>query len=152
VRGVARQKDVGEKPRVPRRAVALGELAVGPRTKSAIRSRHVEKGDPVAAGELAGLLAMKRTPELIPHCHSVPLTSSSVDVSVSRRGVRVRAEAEAFDRTGVEMEALVGATVALLTVWDMVKYLEKDARGLYPRTSLGPVRVAVKEKGSRRSR
>jgi len=101
----------------------------------------------VSTGELAGLLAMKRTPELIPHCHSVPLTSSSVDVRVSRRGVRVQAEAEAVDRTGVEMEALVGATVALLTVWDMVKYLEKDGRGLYPHTSLGPVRVVVKRKG-----
>ncbi|EQD57278.1 molybdenum cofactor biosynthesis protein C [mine drainage metagenome] len=90
---------------------------------------------------------MKRTSDLIPHCHAVPLTSSAVELRVSRRGVRVRAEAQTFDRTGVEMEALVGATVALLTVWDMVKYLEKDARGLYPRTALGPVRVAEKRKG-----
>jgi cyclic pyranopterin monophosphate synthase len=144
---VARQRDVGGKPRVARRAVVVGELAVSPSTRSAIRARRVEKGDPVSTGELAGLLAMKRTPELIPHCHSVPLTSSSVEVRVSRRGVRVQAEAEAVDRTGVEMEALVGATVALLTVWDMVKYLEKDGRGLYPHTSLGPVRVVVKRKG-----
>ncbi len=106
----------------------------------------VEKGDPVAAGELAGLLAMKRTPELIPHCHVVALTKSRVDITVSAAGVRVRAEAEALDRTGVEMEALVGASVALLTVWDMVKYLEKDARGRYPSTSLGPVRVLSKTK------
>ena len=148
---MARQKDVGGKPRVERRAVAVGELSVRPTTRAAIRAHRVEKGDPVAAGELAGLLAMKRTPELIPHCHAVPMTSSSVEVRVSPRGVRVRATAEALDRTGVEMEALVGATVALLTVWDMVKYLEKDGRGLYPRTSLGPVRVVVKEKGERKS-
>jgi cyclic pyranopterin monophosphate synthase len=144
---LARQKDVGGKPRVARRAVAEGDLTVRSATRSAIRAHRVEKGDPIAAGELAGLLAMKRTAELIPHCHTVPLTRSSVEIRVSARGVRVRAEAEAFDRTGVEMEALVGATVALLTVWDMVKYLEKDGRGLYPHTSLGPVRVAVKEKG-----
>ena len=129
-----------------RQAVAVGELGLRPATRRAIRAGRVEKGDPIAAGELAGLLAMKRTPELIPHCHAVPLTRSAVEVRVSGRGVKVRAEAEAVDRTGVEMEALVGASLALLTVWDMVKYLEKDARGLYPATSLGPVRVAVKRK------
>jgi cyclic pyranopterin monophosphate synthase len=143
---MARQKDVGAKPRLHRRAVVIGELAVSAATRRAVRAGRVEKGDPMAAGELAGLLAMKRTPELIPHCHSVALTSSRVELRVSARGVRVRAEAEAVDRTGVEMEALVGASVALLTVWDMVKYLEKDDRGLYPRTSLGPIRVAAKRK------
>ena len=134
---------------VHRRAVAVGELRMRPSTREAIRRRRVEKGDPLAAGELAGLLAMKRTAELIPHCHSVPLTASSVDLTVSRRGVRVESAAETFDRTGVEMEALVGASVALLTVWDMVKYLEKDARGLYPATSLGPVRVVSKVKSAK---
>ncbi|HYB79983.1 MAG TPA: cyclic pyranopterin monophosphate synthase MoaC [Thermoplasmata archaeon] len=143
---MARQRDVGEKPRLHRRAVAEGELRVKPATRNAIRARQVEKGDPLAAGELAGLLAMKRTSELIPHCHAVPLTSSSVELQLSRQGVRVRAESATVDRTGVEMEALVGATVALLTVWDMVKYLEKDARGLYPATSIGPVRVVAKAK------
>jgi cyclic pyranopterin monophosphate synthase len=143
---MVRQVDVGGKPRVRRRAVAVGELAVSAATRRAVRGRHVEKGDPIAAGELAGLLAMKRTPELIPHCHHVALTSSAVHLTVSPRGVRARAEAETVDRTGVEMEALVGASVALLTVWDMVKYLEKDDRGLYPRTSLGPIRVLAKRK------
>ena len=143
---MARQRDVANKPPVRRRAVAEGEITLRPSTRRAIRRREVEKGDPVSAAELAGLLAMKRTSELIPHCHVVPLTSSRVEVRPSGRGVRVRAEAETVDRTGVEMEALVAATVALLTVWDMVKYLEKDARGLYPATSLGPVRVVSKEK------
>jgi cyclic pyranopterin monophosphate synthase len=143
---MARQRDVAHKPRVHREAVVDGELALRPSTRTAIRRHTVEKGDPIAAGELAGLLAMKRTPELIPHCHAIPLTQSAVTLSVSSRGVRVRAEASTVDRTGVEMEALVGASVALLTVWDMVKYLEKDARGLYPATSLGPVRVRAKRK------
>lgn len=143
---MARQVEVAEKPVSRRRAVAEGTLRLGPSTVRAVRRRTVAKGDPLAAGELAGLLAMKRTPELIPHCHKVNLTSSEVRLTVAPGGVRVRAEARALDRTGVEMEALVGATVALLTVWDMVKYLEKDGRGLYPRTRLGPVKVAAKEK------
>jgi len=146
---MARQRSVGDKPVVARRAVAVGELRVSASTGRAIRAGRVEKGDPVAAGALAGLLAMKRTPELIPHCHPVRLTGGGVEVRVGRGTVRVRATAEALDRTGVEMEALVGATVALLTVWDMVKYLEKDGRGLYPATSLGPIRVESKEKGVR---
>ena len=143
---MARQRDVGGKPRVARRAVAVGELTLAPATRRALRAGRVAKGDPVATGELAGLLAMKRTSELIPHCHLVALTASRVEIRPSARGVRVRAEAETVDRTGVEMEALVAATVALLTVWDMVKYLEKDDRGLYPRTSLGPIRVVTKRK------
>jgi cyclic pyranopterin phosphate synthase len=143
---MARQRDVGAKPPVHRNAVVVGELTLSASTRRAIRAHKVEKGDPVSTGELAGLLAMKRTPELIPHCHSVGLTYSRVDIAPSARGVRVRAEAETVGRTGVEMEALVGASVALLTVWDMVKYLEKDARGLYPRTSLGPIRVVTKRK------
>ena len=143
---MARQRSVGAKPTVARRAVAVGELRVSAATRRAIRTGRVGKGDPIAAGEIAGLLAMKRTPDLIPHCHPVHLTGSGVELTVGARAVRVRAYAEALDRTGVEMEALVGASVALLTVWDMVKYLEKDGRGLYPATSLGPVRVESKEK------
>jgi cyclic pyranopterin monophosphate synthase len=144
---MARQKDVGAKPSVARRAVATGRLTLSPATRRALRAGNVEKGDPIAAGELAGLLAMKRTPDLIPHCHSVSLTASRVEIRPDATGVRVEAEASAVGPTGVEMEALVGATIALLTVWDMVKYLEKDGRGLYPRTSLGPVRVTLKQKG-----
>jgi len=149
---MARQRPVGGKPLVQRRAVVSGELRVSAPTRRAILRGRIEKGDPLRTAELAGLLAMKRTAELIPHCHIVPLTGSAVDLSLAPRGVRVRAEAETVDRTGVEMEALVGATVALLTVWDMVKYLEKDERGLYPRTSLGPVRVLAKDKSELGSR
>ncbi|MGI0055039.1 MAG: cyclic pyranopterin monophosphate synthase MoaC [Thermoplasmata archaeon] len=142
-----RQRPVGSKPAVARRAVAVGRLTLRPATVRSVRAHTVSKGDPIVAGELAGLLAMKRTSDLIPHCHVVPLTGSSVSIVAEPGGVRVTAEAGALGPTGVEMEALVGATIALLTVWDMVKYLEKDARGLYPATALGPVRVTVKTKG-----
>lgn len=146
---MTQQRRIHEKPVVFRRAVVEGSLTIRPKTAAAIRAGRVRKGDPIATGEVAGLLAMKRTPELTPHCHPVPLTGSRIDLRVSSGKVRVTAEAEALYRTGVEMEALVGATVALLTVWDMVKYLEKDAKGSYPSTSLGPVTVVRKEKRPR---
>ena len=140
------QRRVHQKPIVYRRAVVEGALALSPRSREAIRAGRVEKGDPLIAAEIAGLMAMRRTPDLIPHCHSIPLTGSRVVVDLRRSGVHVEAEAEALWRTGVEMEALVGATIALLTVWDMVKYLEKTRGGSYPETRLGPIRVVAKEK------
>jgi cyclic pyranopterin monophosphate synthase len=143
---MVRQRPIERKPVTFRRAEAVGEIRLGSSARRAIRIGRVEKGDPIAAGEIAGLSAMKRTSELLPHCHIVPLTGSSVELSLSRGGVRAVAWAEALDRTGVEMEALVGATISLLTVWDMVKYLEKDATGNYPTTRLGPVRVRRKTK------
>ncbi|MDE1819692.1 MAG: cyclic pyranopterin monophosphate synthase MoaC [Euryarchaeota archaeon] len=145
--GSTGQRSITAKPLVYRRAVVEGEIALSGRARVAMAEGTVEKGDPRAAAALAGMSAMKRTAELIPHCHIVPLTWSRVDLELTERGVRVRAEAEARWSTGVEMEALVGATVALLTVWDMVKYLEKDSRGQYPETVLGPVRVTEKVKG-----
>jgi cyclic pyranopterin monophosphate synthase len=143
---VTAQRRVHRKPVVYRRAVVDGTLVLTDKSRRAIRAGRVEKGDPLAAAELAGMMAMRKTPELIPHCHTIPLTGSRVVVRSTRTGVRVEAEAEALWRTGVEMEALVGATVALLTVWDMVKYLEKTRGGTYPETRLGPVRVVAREK------
>ncbi|MGI0132748.1 MAG: cyclic pyranopterin monophosphate synthase MoaC [Thermoplasmata archaeon] len=140
------QRRIHEKPVVYRRAVAEGDLTLGPTSVAAMRRARVPKGDPVPAAEMAALLALKRTPELIPHCHSVPITGARVDVRGTRTGVRARVEVEALGRTGVEMEALVGVTIALLTVWDMVKDLEKDGDGLYPNARLGPVKVVTKEK------
>ncbi|HEY6237712.1 MAG TPA: cyclic pyranopterin monophosphate synthase MoaC [Thermoplasmata archaeon] len=145
---MARQRPIHAKPLVYRRAVAHGALRLGGASLTAIRRGRVEKGDPLRAGELAGLLAMKRTPDLLPHCHPIPLTGGRVDLRVVPGAVRAECECEAVYRTGVEMEALVGVSVALLTVWDMVKYLEKDARGGYPTASLGPIRVVSKEKGT----
>ena len=143
---MAAQRRVHGKPSVYRRAVARGRLSLAPATRRAIRARRVAKGDALATGEVAGLAGMKRTSELIPHCHAVGLTGARVDLKVSTTGVEGEAEAETVGPTGVEMEALVGVTVALLTVWDMVKYLEKDPNGLYPNARLRDVRVVVKEK------
>jgi cyclic pyranopterin phosphate synthase len=143
---VTQQRRIHSKPSVYRRAVAQGELRLSVAGIRAVRVRRTEKGDPLIAGELAGLLALKRTHELLPHCHPIPITGSSVVVEATPRGVRARAEVEAIWKTGVEMEALVAVSVALLTVWDMVKYLEKNARGGYPRTRIVGIRVVAKEK------
>lgn len=140
------QRRIHAKPVVFRRAVARGELRVAPATGRAVAAGRIDKGDPVVTAEVAGLAAMKRTAELIPHCHSVPLTGASVAVRASGGRIRAEVVAETLGRTGVEMEALVGVTVALLTVWDMVKYLEKDERGGYPRARIDGVRVVAKTK------
>src|ERR1700691_4754463 len=105
---MARQRPIDAKPVSFRRAEAEGHIKLRAVTRRTIRAGDVEKGDPIAAGELAGLSAMKRTSELLPHCHIVPLTGSSVDLRLTRDGVRAVARAEALHRTGVEMEALVG--------------------------------------------
>ncbi|MCI4317852.1 MAG: cyclic pyranopterin monophosphate synthase MoaC [Thermoplasmata archaeon] len=143
---MTRQRSIHTKPIVYRRAVAVGDLRLGPASRASLGKGRGAKGDPLPAAELAGLLALKRTPELIPHCHPIPLSGAQVEVVATRAGVRARVEVEALWRTGVEMEALVGVTIALLTVWDMVKELEKDPKGQYPNARLGPVRVLSKEK------
>ena len=140
--------DIGAKPDVKRRAVARGEIRLRPATVRAIRAGRVEKGDPLAAAEVAGLQAIKSTWQTLPHCHPIPLTSASVVFEVKAGRVVVTTTVEATYKTGVEMEALYGVAVALLTVWDMVKALEKDARGQYPAARIESVRVVSKEKAA----
>lgn len=147
---MARIVDVGHKPVVPREAEARGRLALQPGTVAALRAGKVEKGDPLAIGQAAGLLAVKRTPDLLPLCHPIPLSGATVEVAVLDSGVEARCVVRAQHTTGVEMEALTGCAVALLTVWDMVKALEKDAHGQYPMTRLEDLRVVRKEKGGPR--
>ena len=149
---MARMVDIHAKPDVPRRAVAEGVIRLRPATIAAIRAKHVEKGDPIAAAEVAGLQAIKSTWQTLPHCHPIPLTSAAVEFDVRTDRVVCTTTVEATYKTGVEMEALYGVSVALLTVWDMVKSLEKDARGQYPAARMEGIRVVSKEKGrSRRS-
>lgn len=144
---MARMVDISRKPDVPRRAVATGEILLRPGTIRAIRAGRVEKGDPIRTAEVAALQAVKRVWEALPHTHPIPITGASADFIVKRDRVVVRCEASATYKTGVEMEALYGAAVALLTIWDMVKSLEKDAKGQYPTARISNVRVVAKEKG-----
>ena len=143
---MARMVDVGGKETVRRRAVATGTLHLKRSTASAVRKGLVKKGDVITASKLAGIQAAKATSSIIPLCHQVPLTSVLVDVSVKQDRIEMKCTVSATYKTGVEMEALVGVTAALLNAWDMVKYLEKDTRGQYPTTMLSDVRVLEKSK------
>ena len=147
---MARMVDIRAKPDVARRAVAEGAILLRPTTVTAIRTKRVEKGDPIAAAEVAGLQAIKSTWQTLPHCHPIPLTSAAVEFAVREDRVICRTTVEATYKTGVEMEALYGVSVALLTVWDMVKALEKDARGQYPTARLEGIRVLSKAKAPAR--
>jgi len=139
--------DIAAKDDVPRRAVAVGDLVLKRETLRAIREGSVPKGDPIHTAEVAALQAVKRTWDALPHCHPIPITGASAAFSMGEDRVTATCEVSATYKTGVEMEALYGCTVALLTVWDMVKSLEKDPEGQYPVARMENLRVAAKEKG-----
>jgi len=149
---MAKIVDIGGKPDVHRRAVARGTIRLASTTVAAVRKGRVEKGDVLAAAEVAGLHAMKAVWQVLPHCHPVPITAASVSFEVRRDRIVCTTAVEATYKTGVEMEALYGCSVALLTIWDMVKAFEKDASGQYPRVRIEAVRVLTKEKGGRAGR
>ena len=120
--GAVRMVDVGGKPVSRRRAVASARVRMAPET--ARRLRELPKGDALAAAQLAGIMAAKRTSELIPLCHPLPLSLVDVRLEVGEDAVEIEAAAETTAQTGVEMEALVAATVAALTVYDMAKAVD----------------------------
>ena len=126
-RGRARMVDVAGKPATERRALAEARVRLAPATLRLVREGGAAKGDVLGTARLAGIQAAKRTPDLIPLCHPVALTDVRVEADAVRDGVRITAEARAVDRTGVEMEALVAAAVAALTVYDMVKGSDRSA-------------------------
>jgi cyclic pyranopterin monophosphate synthase len=121
--GAVRMVDVGAKPAQRRRAVARAVVRMAPAT--AARLRDLPKGDALTTAQLAGIMAAKRTSELIPLCHPLPLTHIEVDTHVLDDGVEIVAAAETTAQTGVEMEALTAASVAALTVYDMAKAIDK---------------------------
>lgn len=119
--------DVGAKHETLRVALASAAVQMQPETLARIARLRIGKGDVLATARIAALMALKRTPEIVPLCHPVRVVGSDVGIEVDRElpGVRISVEARAFDRTGVEMEAMVGAAVAALTVYDMVKGIER---------------------------
>jgi cyclic pyranopterin phosphate synthase len=122
--GAVRMVDVGTKPLSRRRAVAAATVRMAPGTAG--RLRDLPKGDALATARLAGIMAAKRTAELIPLCHPLPLSHVSVELTVVESGVEITSSAETVAQTGVEMEALVAASVAALTVYDMAKAIDKE--------------------------
>ena len=124
-RGKARMVDVGDKAVTTRQAVARGEITMSARARRLIRSGAIAKGDPLQTARLAGIMAAKQTAALIPLCHPLALTHVSVDLTPTRRGYRIESRVRTTSPTGVEMEALTAVSVAALTIYDMVKAVDK---------------------------
>jgi cyclic pyranopterin phosphate synthase len=124
--GSVRMVDVGGKELSRRRAVARAEVRMGPETARILR--ELPKGDALTTAQLAGIMAAKRTSELVPLCHPLPLTHVEVTLEVGEASVEIVASAETTAQTGVEMEALTAASVAALTVYDMAKAVDKQMR------------------------
>ncbi len=121
--GEVRMVDVGHKPLARRRAVARATVHMAPETASRLRS--LPKGDALATAQIAGIMAAKRTSDLVPLCHPLPLSVVDVNLTIGGEGVRIEAVAETTAQTGVEMEALTAAAVAALTIYDMAKAIDK---------------------------
>ncbi len=138
--------DVSSKKAVVRVARAEGEIVLKKETLDAIRKRTIKKGDVLTVAQVAAIQAVKRTPELIPLCHHVPIEGIEVNFEENNDRIRCVCKVSSTYKTGVEMEALAGVTAALLTIWDMTKYLEKDETGNYPTTKLDNIKVVKKTK------
>ncbi len=127
-KGSARMVDVGAKPATERRATARGFVRLSPATVALVRDGKTPKGDVLSVARVAGIMAAKRTSELIPLTHPLPLTHVSVDLAIEEGGISIEATAATIAQTGVEMEALTAVTVAGLTLYDMLKAVERGAR------------------------
>ena len=127
-RGEARIVDIGDKAATQRRAVAEARLVAQPETVAAITGGTLKKGDAIAVARVAGIMAAKKTSDLIPLCHPIALTSVTVDIEAETDALRITATAETTGQTGVEMEALTAASVAALTLYDMAKAMDRGMR------------------------
>ncbi len=138
--GAARMVDVGGKAVTAREAVASGRITMSAEAAAAIGAGTAKKGDVLAVARVAGIMAAKRTSDLIPLCHPLPLTKVEIDLVVDETGVTATATASTEGKTGVEMEALTAATVTLLTIYDMAKAIDKTM-------VLNDIRVRAKSGG-----
>jgi cyclic pyranopterin phosphate synthase len=139
--------DIGNKEITMRTARARGKIRLKEDTISAIKEGKTKKGDVLGTAQTAGILAVKNTPNIIPLCHPIPVDSVVIEFEVEEASISCECEVKANYKTGVEMESLAGVSVALLTIWDMVKYLEKDEKGQYPTTRISDIEVIQKKKG-----
>ncbi|MFQ5887667.1 MAG: cyclic pyranopterin monophosphate synthase MoaC [Candidatus Hydrothermarchaeales archaeon] len=145
-RGV-KMVNISDKKDVLRIAKAKGRIKLKESTIQLIQEGKVEKGNVLTTAQVAATQAVKSTPNIIPMCHPIPITGVNVDFDFIDDEIEVGVEVESFGKTGVEMEAITGVSVALLTIWDMVKAVEKDKKGQYPVTRIRDIRVTEKIKG-----
>ena len=138
--------EVGEKPDQKRRAIASGKIILSENTIDLIQNEEIKKGNVLTTAQIAGIQAVKNTSSIIPLCHPLALTGIEMDFEVKSTEIIVTCSVNTLGKTGVEMEAITGVSVALLTVWDMVKAVEKDDDGQYPDTRISDIKVIKKEK------
>ncbi|WP_292461007.1 cyclic pyranopterin monophosphate synthase MoaC [Methanothermococcus sp.] len=138
--------DVSDKKDVERICIAKGFIRLKPSTIEAITKKELIKGDVLTTAQVAGIMAVKNTSNIIPMCHPLPITSINVDFTVHEDNIEVEVRVKTTYKTGIEMEALTGVSVALLTIWDMVKAIEKDENGQYPNTEIYGIKVIGKIK------
>ncbi|ADX82666.1 cyclic pyranopterin monophosphate synthase MoaC [Saccharolobus islandicus] len=144
----AKMVDISPKETILRVAEAEGFIKLKNDTIRRIMENEIEKGNVIAVAKTAGIMAAKKTSELLPLCHLIPLENVDIDIKIENNGIRVRSKVKAHYKTGVEMEALVATSISLLTIWDMVKKYEKDENGKYPYTMIKDIKVIdkIKEK------
>ncbi|MEA3342553.1 MAG: cyclic pyranopterin monophosphate synthase MoaC [archaeon] len=138
--------DISSKKDIKRTATARGKIYLKESTIETIRDGKIQKGDIFPVSEIAAINAVKETPHLIPLCHNIPLSKADVDFEVADDHITAKVTVTSTAKTGVEMEALIGANICLLNIWDMVKYLEKDDMGQYPNTRITDIKVTEKKK------
>jgi cyclic pyranopterin monophosphate synthase len=144
----AQMVDVTAKADVVREAVATGKIHLREETLRAIHEGKIIKGNVLATARVAATIAVKDTPRIIPMCHTIPIGAITVDFVEGAGFIEATVRVKSTGKTGVEMEALTGVSVALLTIWDMVKSAEKDKDGQYPVTRIDGIRVLEKRKGT----
>ena len=138
--------EVGDKSDQKRRAVASGSIFLDNKTIELIQNEEIKKGNVLTTAQIAGIQAVKNTSSIIPLCHPLALTGIEIDFNVKSDEIITTCAVNTLGKTGVEMEAITGVSVALLTIWDMVKAVEKNEDGQYPNTRIGDIKVIKKEK------
>ncbi|MCQ2977705.1 MAG: cyclic pyranopterin monophosphate synthase MoaC [archaeon] len=138
--------EVGEKPDQRRSATAEGTIYLQKETIQMIQNAEIKKGNVLTTAQIAGIQAVKKTSDIIPLCHPLKISGVEIDFEVDETCITARCSCKTIGKTGIEMEAVTGVSVALLTIWDMTKAVEKDENGQYPDTKISDIIVTKKEK------
>jgi|TARA_B100001964_G_C14230258_1_gene599660 cyclic pyranopterin phosphate synthase len=148
-KGGVKMVEISEKEDIRRIAIAQGKIKLKEETIEILKSGKIEKGNVLTTAQIAATQAVKKTSDIIPLCHPLQITGIRVNFEINNDNLKVTVKVTTIGKTGVEMEALTGVTIALLTIWDMVKANEKDQNGQYPQTKIRDVYVVEKIKGDR---
>ena len=138
--------EVGDKPLEKRIAITEGSIYLQEKTIEMIIDNNIKKGNVLTTAQIAGINAIKNTSNLIPLCHPLSISNIEIEFEIKKNKIVTKATVKTTGQTGVEMEAITGVSISLLTIWDMVKSVEKDEKGQYPNTQISDIKVIKKEK------